>query len=61
MKKGIITIILAISFLQVNFAQKSEDWQQQMEDLQQKMQEMAQQLSKQFGGSHFNFDTAFLN
>ncbi len=60
MKRGTIFIALAISVLQVGFAQTKEDWQKQMEGFHQKMQEMAEQLSKQFGGNSFHFDTTFV-
>lgn len=62
MKKVIVLIVLAISFLPIGFSQTSEEWQKQMEDFQEKMQEMAEQLSKQFGGKQFNFhfDTTFV-
>lgn len=60
MKKALIFIFLTISFLQISFSQTDESWQKQMEEFQRRMQEMTEQLSKQFGGSSFQFDTTFV-
>ncbi len=60
MKKAIVFIFLTISFLQIGFSQTEDRWQKQMEEFQRRMQEMTEQLSKQFGGSSFQFDTTFV-
>lgn len=60
MKKIILFTFLTIAFLQANFAQTNEEWQNQMQQLQRRMQDMTEQLSKQFGGNSFFLDTTFV-
>ncbi|MFN7117284.1 MAG: hypothetical protein ACK4TA_10830 [Saprospiraceae bacterium] len=60
MNRVLIIIALIVSALQFGLAQTDDNLHQQMEEFKQQMREMTEQLSKQFGGNSFYFDTSFV-